>query len=197
MLFLHILVSVMDITVLSDQKSDAFKQFFEEYGFSCQQVVPGLFGSPFCPPSRLLIIPSCFAIPKFYKILSQLEGSRGRIEEFAENGGTVLAYGAGVDGYRYDWLPLKPVYNRLFKDKEPFKKSEVRLAETSRPIGLAFEPGQRNCDAYFTGFEGEVTMALEDGRPVMVHKSVGRGHVIVSGIFDYPDKRFIERACSR
>jgi hypothetical protein len=188
---------MMDITVLSDRKSNAFEPVFSEYGYSCQQVVPQGFGSPFCPSSKLLIIPSCFAIPRYYKILSSLEGCRGRIEEFIENGGIVLSYGAGLDGYRYQWLPMKPIYHRLFKDNEPFKKQDARLSECVSPASLVFAPGQRSCDGYYSGFEGEVTMTLEDSKPVLIHQELGKGHVIVSGIFDYPDKKFIEWACSK
>lgn len=188
---------MVDITVLSDSKSRAFEAFFDAGGFTCQQVVPGLFGTPYCPTSKLLIVPSAFAVPAYYKILPALEGCRGRIEEYVEKGGVVLAYGAGIDGYRYGWLPMAPTYRRLFKERDAFRESAVRLIENTAPASLPFGPGLRNCDAYFTDFDGEVTMALEDGRPVLLYKSLGRGHVIVSGIFDYPDNRFVEWACSR
>ena len=188
---------MIDITVLSDQKSNMFEPVFSEYGFTCQQVVPQGFGSPFCPPSKLLIIPSSFAIPRYYKILSSLEGCKGRIEEFVENGGTVLSYGAGLDGYRYRWLPMKPTYHRLFKDGEEFKRQDAKLSEHVSPASLVFSPGERSCDGYYSGFEGEVTMTLGDGRPVLIHTKLGKGHVIISGIFDYPEKKFVEWVCSK
>lgn len=184
-----------DITVLSDNKSNAFENFFAADGFTCQQVVPGLFGTPYCEPSKLLIIPSAFAIPLYYKILPALEGCRGRIEEYVENGGVVLAYGAGLDGYKYNWLPMAPAYHRMFKEKDSFRQSNVLLLDPAPPGGLLFEPGPGNCEAYFSDFEGDVAMALDDGRPVVLHKSLGKGHVIVSGIFDYPDRKFVEWAC--
>ena len=186
-----------DITVLSDSKSTAFEQFFGSDGFSCQQVVPGLFGTPYYRPSKMLIIPSAFAIPMYYKILPALEGSGGRIEEYVENGGIVLAYGAGLDGYRYRWLPMEPTYHRLFNERDSFRQSSVLLVDTASPGSLLFEPGLRNCDSYYSDFSGDIAMALDDGRPVVIHKSLGKGHVIISGIFDYPDRKFVEWACSR
>lgn len=186
-----------DITVISDYRSNAFEQYFDADGFSCQQVVPALFGTPYCQPSKMLIIPSAFAVPRYYKILPALEGCRGRIEEYIEKGGVVLAYGAGLDNYRYRWLPIAPTYHRLFNVKDEFRQSSVQLVDAAAPAGLVFEPGLKNCDAYFTDFDGDVAMALDDGRPVLLHKSLGKGHVIVSGIFDYPDKNFVEWACSR
>jgi hypothetical protein len=188
---------MLDITVFSDSKSRAFENYFDAYGFSCQQIVPALFGTPYCQPSKLLIIPSAFAVRQYYRMLPALEGCRGRIEEFVEKGGVVLAYGAGIDGYKYGWLPGAPEYHHIFKIGDAFRQSEVRLLKSACPEGLTFEPGPRNCDAYFKGFDGEATMALEDDRPVMVHKSLGKGHVIVSGIFDYPDEKFLGRACSQ
>ncbi len=186
-----------DITVLSDHRSNAFEQYFDGLGFTCQQVVPALFGTPYCEPPKLLIIPSAFGIARYYKILSALEGCRGRIEEFVEKGGIVLAYGAGIDGYVYRWLPMAPVYHRIFQDGDEFRKSEVRPTASGCPESLLFDPGPRNCDAWFSGQNVEAAMALDDGRPVLLHKSIGKGHIIVSGIFDYPDKKFVEAACSR
>ncbi len=183
--------------VLSDHKSNAFESFFGDYGFTCQQVVPGLFGTPYCPPAKLLIVPSTFAVPLYYKMLPALEGCRGRIEEYVEKGGIVLAYSPGLDEYKYRWLPMAPTYHRLFKENGEFRQSRERLRDASAPAGLVFEPGLKNCDGYYSDFEGDAAMVLEDGRPVLLHKNLGKGHVIVSGIFDYPDKRFVEWACSR
>lgn len=184
-------MGMVDITVLSDQKSNMFEPVFREYGFSCQQVVPQAFGSPFCPPSKLLIIPTGFANPKFYKILPALEGCKGRIEEFAEDGGIVLVFGALIDGHEYRWLSMEARYRSLSK------KQEVLLIDKTSPASLMYEPGLRGCDGYFPEHDGRVVMTLEDGNPVLIHRAIGDGHIIVSGIFDYPDKRFIAWACPK
>ncbi len=184
-----------DVTVLSDNKSNAFVQFFDGYGFTCQQAVPALFGTPYLPPSKLLIIPSAFGVARYYKILPALEGCRDRIEEFVREGGIVLAYGAGVDGYRYRWLPMAPTYRHIFKDVSQFKKSEVKPVGSGSSAHMAFGYGLCNCDGYYTDFDGDVELALEDGRPVLIYKKVGKGLVVASGIFDYPDVKFVEWAC--
>jgi hypothetical protein len=181
---------VTDVSFLSD-RGNVFEALLREFGMTCQQVVPQAFGSPFCPPSRLLIIPSGFADPKYYKILPALENNRDKIARFIDDGGIVLAFGAMVEGYSYDWLPMRLKYNMHFKSKN------VRLIKPDSPAALLLEPGVKDCDGYFTEHDGETVMALDDGKPVLVHKAYGKGHIIAAALHEYPEKRFFEWACAR
>lgn len=185
------MIAVMDITVLSDLKGNMFEPVFKEYGFTCQQVLPQAFSSPFSVPTRLLVIPTGFASPTYYRMLPGLEKCKGRIGEFIEKGGVVLAYGALIDDYEYTWLPMRLVYQPLGK------KHNVNLLKADSPAALLYGPGVRGCDGYFGEYEGDAVMALDDGKAVLVYKKYGDGHVIASGMFDYPDKKFVEWACSR
>lgn len=178
-----------DVSFLSN-RGNVFEATFKEYGFSCQQIMPLAFGSPFCQPSKLLIIPSGFADPKYYKILPTLERNKDKIKEFIENGGIVLAFGAIVDDYEYSWLPMTLKYHMWFKARH------VNLVKHDSPAALLVEPGERECDGYFTEHDGETIMTLDDGKPVLVYKKYGKGHIIASALHEYPSKRFIEWACS-
>ncbi len=178
-----------DASFLSD-RGNVFEAAFKEYGHSCQQIVPQAFGSPFCPPSRLLIIPSGFADPKYYRILPALERNKDRIARFLEEGGIVLAFGAMVEDYTYSWLPMRLKYDMHFKTKN------VRLVKPDSPAALLLEPGERDCDGYFTEHDGETVMTLDDGKPVLVHKQYGKGHIIAASVHEFPEKKFIDWACS-
>jgi hypothetical protein len=181
---------VTDVSFLSD-RGNVFEATFRDYGFSCQQVIPQALGSPFSQPSKLLIIPSGFADPKYYKILPALERNKDKIKGFIEKGGIVLAFGAMLDDYAYSWLPMDLKYHMQFKTRS------LKLVKPDSPAALLVEPGEKDCDGYFTGHNGEAVMTLEDGRPVLVYKKFGEGHIIGSSIHEYPDKRFIEWACSK
>lgn len=178
-----------DAAFISD-RGNVFEAAFKEFGYSCQQIVPQAFGSPFCQPAKLLIVPSGFADRKYYKILPVLEKNKDKIASFIENGGIVLAFGAMVDDYEYDWLPMKLKYHMWFKTRK------VRLVDPDSPAALLVEPGEKDCDGYFTEHDGVTVMAMEDGRPVLVYKKYGNGHIIAAALHEYPSKRFIEWACS-
>jgi hypothetical protein len=180
---------VTDVSFLSD-RGNVFESTFKDYGFSCQQVIPQAFGSPFCQPSKLLIIPSGFADPKYYKILSALDRNKDKIRKFLEEGGILLAFGAMLEDYEYDWLPMKLKYHMWFK------RRHVSLIMTDSPAALLMKPGELECDGFFTEHDGDTVMAQDDGKPVLVHKKYGKGHIIASTIHEYPDKKFIEWACS-
>ncbi|BAI61497.1 conserved hypothetical protein [Methanocella paludicola SANAE] len=179
-----------DASFISD-RGNVFEAAFNEFGYTCQKIVPQAFGSPFCQPSKLLIVPSGFADPKYYKVLPALKRNKEKIAEFIKNGGIVLAFGAMLDDYEYDWLPMKLKYNMQFKTRN------VRLIKPDSPAALLLEPGEKDCDGYFTEHDGETIMTLDDGRPVLVHKQYGKGHIIAASLHEYPSKKFIDWACSK
>lgn len=167
-----------------------FEATFKEYGYTCQQIVPQAFGSPFCQPSKLLIIPSGFADPKYYKILPALERNAEKVKSFIENGGIVLVFGAMFEDHSYDWLPM------ILKYKMHFKTKKVNLIDPKSPAALLAEPGEMDCDGYFTEHDGDVVMALEDGKPALICKKYGKGYIIAASLHEYPSKKFMDWACS-
>jgi len=181
---------VTDVSFLSN-RGNAFESTFKEYGYTCLQIQPQAFGSPFCGPTKLLIIPSGFADPKYYKILPALENNTDKIAEFLEKGGIVLTFGAMLEDYEYTWLPMKLKYHMQFKTRN------VKTVSPDSPAALLVEPGQKDCDGYFTEHSGETIMVIDDDRPVLVHKQIGKGHIIASALHEYPEKRFLDWACSK
>ena len=179
-----------DAAFISD-RGNVFEALFKEYGFTCQQIVPQAFGSPFCPPTKLLIVPAGFADPKYYKVLPALERNSEKIAEFIEKGGIVLASGALLEDYEYDWLPMKLKYDMQFKARN------VRIIKPDDPAALLVKPGENECDGVFTEHDGETVMVRDDNMPVLVHKEYGKGHIIGSAVHEFPSKMFIEWACSK
>lgn len=179
-----------DAAFLSD-RTNVFGALFKEYGLTCQQVVPQAFGSPFCPPFKLLIVPSGFADPKYYRVLPALERNADKIRGFINNGGIVLAFGAMLEDYTYDWLPMKLSYHMHFKERN------VNLVSPDDPAASLIAPGILDCDGYFTESDGNTVMALDDGKPVLVTKKVGDGYIVAASLHQYPDKKFLEWACGK
>jgi hypothetical protein len=73
-------------------------------------------------------------------VLPALERNADKISTFIENGGIVLAFGAIVDDYEYDWLPMKLAYHMKFKE------ADVRLMKPDDPAASFIEPGVLDCD---------------------------------------------------
>ncbi|MCD1295037.1 hypothetical protein CUJ83_08510 [Methanocella sp. CWC-04] len=179
-----------DVLVLLE-KGDMFGPVLRSYGYNSQPIVPNAFGSQFCPPVKLLIVPAGFPRPNFYSFLrSTLERNKDRIDNFVRNGGIVFSYGALMEEYTYDWLPVNVKYC-----SDP-KKQSVKTINVDSPAAMIFEQGVQGCDGYLKEFDGEKIMASEDDKAVLVHKQLGDGHIIVSGMYDFPGKRFIDWACS-
>lgn len=179
-----------DASFISD-RGNVFEQLFTESGLTCQQVIPQAFGSPFCQPCKLLIVPSGFADKKYYKVLPSLEKSGDKVKKFIEEGGVVLAFGAMLDDYIYDWLPMRLRYTMRFKEVN------VNLVDTSTPASVFIEPGKLDCDGYFTEHDGKVVMTMDDGKPVLIYKQVGKGHIVASSLHQFPSKKFLEWACGK
>lgn len=180
----------MTDALIISSRGNVFETLFAESGLASMQVVPQAFGSPFVPPAKLLIVPSGFADPKYYKgIQAALERNANRIGEFIENGGIVLACGPMLEDYDYDWLPVKLSYHMKFKEVE------VRLIDPSDPAASLVAPGMLDCDGYFTAWDGKVVMVRDEGHPVLVSKKVGKGYVVGSSLHQWPSPIFLRWAC--
>lgn len=188
-------MSETDIFVLLEGKGNAFAPVLAGYGHQCQQITPQALGSPFCPPFRLLIVPSAFTAPQFYsQIVPALERCAGQIRRFVEQGGTVLVYGPFyrpvTDTYDYPWLPARLTYRYLPR------RQTMKAAIPDSPLAGFIRPDTVGCDGYFEKYEGDVVLTDEEGRPVLVGKKLGEGYVVVSGTFHFPEKAFVDWACA-
>lgn len=178
-----------DALIISN-RGNVFEALFAENGLSSMQVAPSAFGSPFVPPAKLLIVPSGFADPKYYRgTLPALEANAHKIEAFLEKGGVVLACGPMLEDYDYDWLPVKLSYHMKFKEVD------VRLVDPSDPAAAFVAPGKLDCDGYFTAWDGNVVMVREEDRPVLISQKVGKGHVVGTSLHQWPSPQFLRWAC--
>jgi hypothetical protein len=183
------MITMTDALIISS-RGNVFEALFAENGLSSMQVTPQAFGSPFVPPAKLLIVPSGFADPKYYRgINAALERNSEKISEFIENGGIVLACGPMLEDYDYDWLPAKLSYHMKFKEVD------VRLVDASDPAASFIAPGKLDCDGYFTAWDGNVVMVRDEDRPVLVSKKVGKGYVIGAALHQWPSPVFLKWAC--
>lgn len=184
-------MTVADIFVLLEGKGNAFGPVFADYGYCCQQIAPQALGSPFCPAFRLLVVPSGFAARNYYSDLTAaLERCEAQIGRFVEKGGIVLVYGPLVEEYDYPWLPAR--LNYRFSPRN----QGMKIVMPESPVAGFVRQGTVGCDGYFTEHEGDVVLADEDGKPVLVCQKYGRGHIIAAGTFHYPEKAFVDWACS-
>jgi hypothetical protein len=180
----------MTDALIISSRGNVFESLFAENGMSSMQVAPGAFGSPLIPPTKLLIVPSGFADPKYYKgTHPALMWSADKIREFIENGGFVLACGPMLEDYDYDWLPVKLSYHMKFKEVD------VRLVDPSDPAASFVKPGMLDCDGYFTAWEGNVVMVREENRPVLISQKVGKGYVVATSLHQWPSPEFLKWAC--
>lgn len=188
------LIAAAEILVLLEGKGNSFEPVFAEYGHVCRQITPPALGSPFCPPFRLLVVPSAFADPKFYgQIEPALVRCAEQIGRFVERGGVVLVYGPfykpAVETYEYPWLPGRCRYRYLPR------KDAIKVIMPENPAARFVRPGTIGCDGYFEEYEGDAVLADAEGRPVLVVQQRGEGYVVRSGTFHYPEKPFVDWAC--
>lgn len=179
-----------DAIIVSD-RGNVFESLFSGHGMTCMQVTPAALGSPFCPPCKLLIMPSGFADPKYYKVLPAIERNAEKIRSFLERGGIVLAFGAMLTDYTYDWLPGKLSYHMKFKEMD------VKIISPADPAASLVLQGKQDCDGYFTEWEtASVIMADAENRPVVISKKVGKGYFVAAALHQWPSEKFLQWACS-
>lgn len=173
-----------------------FTRLIEDCGHTCELVTPHLLAAPFFR-RRLhgLVIPAGFACPGYTSVLAALRAIRPRIRRYVEEGGTVLAFGAGSDlPDAYDWLPVPVTYRYGF--------SVTSLKRSDHPFVsiLEGETGEVSIDGtvHATGGDrtGQVILQAPEG-PVMLDIPCERGRILVASLHEYPSHRFIREFCAR
>jgi hypothetical protein len=172
--------------------SQHFNRYIEECGVTCELVTPHMLAAPFYRPTlNCLIIPTGFANPAYSNLLPALRASSERIQQFVENGGSLLVFGAAADKPdAYDWLPFSVVYRH---DCHP---RSITCAERSGPGALIedYDPSAIECDGTFPEHEGD-GVGMSESAVVLIEKQVGRGRVIVTSVHEYPSRKFLKEFC--
>ncbi|MGB8219499.1 MAG: hypothetical protein WCE46_03855 [Methanoregula sp.] len=170
-----------------------FVRYIEDCGVPCELVTPYMLAAPFFRGSfTCLIIPTGFANPAFCRLLPALRASSERIENFVENGGNLLVFGAAIDrADAYDWLPFPVTYQH-----EVFPRT---IACGSSELGTAlvedYDPSCIECDGIFPAHGGNAA-GESDGSTVIIENMVGKGRVIVTSVHEYPSRAFVKKFCA-
>ncbi len=180
------------IALLWDQKL-LFSRFIEECGACCDHVPPQMLATPFFRGSySVLVVPAGFANPAYSRLLPALRASTRRIRGFVENGGYLLAFGAGTPKPdAYDWLPLPIVYRH---DPHP-RRLTIDSAHPASTLLCDYDTTGIECDGDFPS-HGGTSVAEAEGSSVFVAAQIGSGWVAVTAIHEYPSRCFITGFCS-
>lgn len=173
-----------------------FTRLIEDCGHTCELVTPHLLAAPFFR-RRLhgLVIPAGFACPGYTSVLAALRAIRPRIRRYVEEGGTVLAFGAGSDlPDAYDWLPAPVTYRYGF--------SVISLKPSDHPFVSILEDGTGEVSidgtVHATGGDRPSQVILQAPKgPVMLDIPYERGRILVASLHEYPSHRFIREFCTR
>ncbi len=170
-----------------------FNRFIEDCGISCELVTPHMLAAPFYRPTlNCLIIPTGFANPAYSNLLPALRASAPRLRRFVENGGSLLVFGAAADKPdAYDWLPFGIVYRHNCHPRS----ITLKEGSGSRSIIEDYDPDAIECDGIFPEHEGDWVGSSESAA-VIIEKRVGRGHVVVASVHEYPSRQFLRDFCA-
>ncbi|PWR72940.1 hypothetical protein ACKUB1_06420 [Methanospirillum stamsii] len=167
-----------------------FTKLFEDCGHSCELVTPQLLAAPFFRRKlHGVIIPAGFASPDHCRILTALRAISPRIERFINEGGTLLAFGAGWNHPQaYDWLPVPVTYQYGFAQ-------ELLGSNGRHPYARIIEDGDETVSIDGTlndvpNGEEHVILSAPQG-PVLVQVPYGKGRIVITSLHEYPSRHFI------
>lgn len=181
----------MSLCVLWDTKM-TFHRLVEDAAGYCDAVTPLMLSAPFYRGKYSgIIIPTGFGNTSYSKLLPALRACSERIEEYLENGGKLLVFGAADSNPgRYDWLPVDIEYR--------FEFAEHKLSiDNTSPWSTLFDGYDTNnfaCDGLFEKYEGKaVAVSENNGKPVLVECPVGKGTLILAATHEYPSASFLAK----
>ena len=180
----------MTVAVFWDTKM-TFHRLIEDSACPCEAVTPLLLSAPFYRGKYSgIIIPTGFGNMSYSKLLPALRACSGRIERYLEAGGKLLVFGAAdASPNRYDWLPVNVEYHYEFGE-------HLLDVDTSSPWSCIFDGYDTTkfaADGWFETFEGTPVASTENGFPVLVECSVGKGTLLLASTHEYPSDAFLKK----
>ncbi len=186
-----------------------FSRLVEECGYIPELVTPHFLAAPFFRRSfSAIIIPGGFANPSYSSVLPALRACEDRIRRFVTSGGTVLAFGAGIDKPdAYDWLPVRVRYRFGFSEGvAEGDDNQVLPCITDCPdtvlIDGVFElpdpvsSGTDDAPGSGEGVDLKILLYL-GGFPIQFEYSAGAGRIILTTLHEYPSRGFLQSFCIR
>ncbi|PWR70547.1 type 1 glutamine amidotransferase family protein [Methanospirillum lacunae] len=184
-----------------------FTRLIEDCGFTAELVTPHLLAAPFFRRTfSSVIIPGGFANPAYSSVIPALRACEGRIRRFIQGGGTLIAFGAGIDRPDvYDWLPVIIQYRFGFSEGKPEDRDDHPLnciiEDYPETISIDgdFQIPDTETDAHIQGYrpdkQGPAVRMRMRGAPVLVEYSLGAGRIILTSLHEYPSRRFLRDIC--
>jgi glutamine amidotransferase-like uncharacterized protein len=169
-----------------------FTRFIEEFGIVCEVVTPYMLAAPFYRGSfNCLIVPTGFGNPDYSILLPALRAAAPRIKKFVENGGNLLVFGAAIDNpSAYDWLPFPVIYCHECNQRKILISPDC----ISKNLIEDYDAERIECDGTFSDHDGE-SAGLAGDYTVVIEKKVGKGHVVVTSIHEFPSREFLVSFC--
>ncbi len=167
-----------------------FHRMVEDAAGPVEAVTPLILSAPFFRGKFSgIIVPIGFGITSYSKMLPALRACAGRIEDYLEDGGKMLVFGAAdANPARYDWLPVKTEYHYEFMEHE------LEVTDSTASLLLdGYDTSNFACDGWFEEFEGTpVAVSKKTGKPVLVECKVGDGTLYLASTHEYPSASFLK-----
>lgn len=180
------------IAVFWDNKM-MFHRLVEDACGYCEAVTPLMLAAPFYKGRYTgIIIPTGFGNLQYSKLLPALRAVSGRIEDYLENGGKLLVYGAADPantGNPYNWLPVDVEYHFEFAEH----KLEIDASSPWRSLFDGYDTDKFAADGWFVKYPGKPVAVAENRFPVLVECPVGEGTLLLASAHEYPSDAFLKQ----
>ncbi|MCZ0861837.1 hypothetical protein [Methanocorpusculum vombati] len=180
------------IAVFWDSKM-MFHRLVEDACGYCEAVTPLMLAAPFYKGRYTgVIIPTGFGNLQYSKMLPALRAVSDRIEEYLEEGGRLFVYGAADPahpGNPYDWLPVEAEYHFEFAEHT----LEIDASSPWKSLFDGYDTEKFATDGWFVQYPGKPIAVAENGFPVFVECSVGKGTLLLASTHEYPSDAFLKQ----
>jgi len=182
----------MSRTAIFWDNKTMFHKLVEETTGPVEAVTPLLLSAPFFQGQfNGIIIPTGFGNTHYSRMLPALRASAARIENYLENGGKLLVYGAAdASPARYDWLPVSIDYHFEFQEHQ------IVTDKTSPWAGIVegYDNSSFACDGWFENVENGKTVVFSKtvNKPVFVEVKIGKGTILLGSTHEYPSASFLQ-----
>ena len=170
-----------------------FHRLVEDACGYCEAVTPLMLAAPFYKGRYTgIIIPTGFGNLQYSKLLPALRAVSGRIEDYLENGGKLLVYGAADPantGNPYNWLPVDVEYHFEFAEH----KLEIDASSPWKSLFDGYDTDKFAADGWFVKYPGKPVAVAENGFPVLVECPVGEGTLLLASAHEYPSDAFLKQ----
>jgi hypothetical protein len=181
--------NMSDIALIGD-RTFLFEKLFGDLGVSYQFLQPGIFGSPFLPHYRMVMIPTGFANTQYSKTLPALQRMKSNIAEFIKKGGVLTVFGPMIPEYDYDWLPL-PLKYICELGPQSVSPSEHECS----CLLCTHEP---ECDGFLLpGKDFETVLKDGEDRAILVMAKYGEGLIVATSVHEFPAAEYIKWALNK